>query len=614
MLRSKIELSDSKPMLCIDGKPTTAMAYTTYFEERSGFRDFINAGYRIFFVNASFTTLPINTYTAFSPFRVGIFDDPSKEDYREFEDAVEKILEECPEAIIFPRINISMPRWWVDAHPDDVTPVDKGGYREALASEAFRRDGKELLIRFINRVKNADYSDRIGGWQICGGMTQEWFHFDYKGGICMGIEKQYRDFVKESYGKDDAVLPNLADYLYTGSGYDEDENRRHYALFANLSVAKTIDHFAKAIKDETDHEQIVGTFYGYSFECNQTVLFGSHALRSVIDSENLDFFSSPNAYTMNRAFGIDWADMMPVDSLKLHGKLCFMECDIRTYLTRAIQEVRPGEYPDGIYRTKDGTSVWVGPPTCELSIEALRKCFAHQLSKGSAIWWFDMWGGWYSDSAIMAEVDKMKKLYDRELQGKPSPISSEVILFADESAYASLYSKSPELDGISATRTAIGNTGVPYDSYMAEDAPTVLAKYKAAVFAMPIPSEAGKRAMELCERMGIPYLSASAEHIALSTDEIRDFYKKSGIHIYTDEKDVIYIGNGYLGLHTATAGERLLKLPRPLSVSPIFGTDIEPMITDTIALNADKHTTILLKLDESSAYIKDKTQNGEHYE
>ena len=598
MLRSKINSESGKPILYIDGVPTTAMAYTTYFDERSRHEDFINAGYRIFFVNASFTTLPINTYTAFSPFRVGIFENADKEDYSEFENAVRSILSFCPDAIIFPRINISMPRWWVEAHPDDVTPVVKGGYREALASEAFRRDGASLLLRFIKHVRSAEYSDRIGGWQICGGMTQEWFHFDYCGGICNAVRKPYRDFVKERYGTDDGELPNLSDYLYTGVGYNESENLRRYSLFTNLEVAKTVDHFAKTVKEATDREQVVGVFYGYSFECNQTVLFGSHALRALIDSENLDFFSSPNAYTNNRAFGIDWADMMPVDSLRLHGKLCFMECDIRTYLTRAIQEVRPGEYPDGIYRTTDGTSVWKGPPTLELSVEAIRKCFIHQLTKGSAIWWFDMWGGWYEDGTLMRELEKMKRIYDSELTSNSALLPREVVLFADESAYAQLFNKSPQLDGIGATRTAIGSTGVPYDTYMVEDAPRVLAKYKAAVFAMPTQSDAGNAAIALCKQMEIPFIRASIERPTLSEDEIIDFLKKHDVHFYTDEKDVAYVGNGYVGLHAASGGEKLLKLPRPLSVTPIFGADADKKITDSISFRIEKNASVLFKIEE----------------
>ena len=102
MLRSNIERKNGVPRLLIYGQHTTAMAYTTYFEERSRYEDFIQAGYRIFFVNVSLTASPINSaVTGFTPFRVGVFEDPNNPDYSEFEDAVYKILRTCPEAIIF---------------------------------------------------------------------------------------------------------------------------------------------------------------------------------------------------------------------------------------------------------------------------------------------------------------------------------------------------------------------------------------------------------------------------------------------------------------------------------------------------------------------------------
>ena len=82
MLRSEIKLINGAPTLLIDGKAKVPMAYTTYFEERSCCSDFAKAGYKIFFVNASFTILPINSYaTGFSPFRVGIFEDNENPDF-----------------------------------------------------------------------------------------------------------------------------------------------------------------------------------------------------------------------------------------------------------------------------------------------------------------------------------------------------------------------------------------------------------------------------------------------------------------------------------------------------------------------------------------------------
>lgn len=596
MLKSFIKPCRGLPSLFIDGKQTSAVAYTTYFEERARYSDFIKAGYRIFFINLSFTMLPINPETLFTPFTVGVFDDKDRPDYSEFETSVRNILKECPEAVIIPRIYISMPRWWVDANPSDVIATPKGDLREAMFSEKFRTDASKMLAEVVNHIKSSDYSPRIGGWMICGGHTQEWFYRGFDGGIGETAIEPYKRHIKETYGEDGAVLPTRADYGYLGNPRQTCENAKRYALFCNLEIAKTIDIFAEVIKRETSYEQIVGTFYGYAFEA-RIPLFGTYALRHLLTSRNIDFFSSPNAYTRAREFGIDWADMMPVDAIKHHGKLPFMECDIRTCLTDSVQKARPGRYPDDIY-TVNGVTVWVGPPTPELSRDALRKCFAHQLTRGSAIWWFDMWGGWYDHPLMMDALKSMKTIYDKGLSCTKAQPSAEVAFFADEQCYPVNMGGSPQLNAIKETRTAMGNTGAPYDSCMVEDAEQILKNYKAAVFPFAVPSEVGERAMALCERLGIPYLRATEEHFELTKEEIRNFLKASGVHIYNENYDVVYAGCGYVALHSKFQGKKALTLPQKLKVTPIFGAEDVTVCENVISFDLAENGTALFEVEK----------------
>lgn len=594
MLKSYVKEHNGLPTLFVEGKPTAAMAYTTYFEERARYTDFIEAGFKIFFVNISLTMLPINPDTLFTPFTVGVFEDEHKRDYSEFENSVRKIVSECPDAIIFPRIYVSMPKWWIDSHPNSVIATPKGDLREAMFSEEFRCDASKMLAELVGHIKNADYASRIGGWMICGATTQEWYYRGVDGGLGETAKEPYRLWVKENYGDEDAPLPERADYGYKGDPYQRNENAKRYALFCNLKMAETVDIFAKVIKDETNREQVVGAFYGYTFEA-RIPLFGTYALRKLLVSDNLDFFSSPNAYTRSREFGIDWADMMPVGSIKHHGKLPFIECDIRTCLTGSVQSARPGRYPDDIY-TVNGATVWVGPPTPELSREALRKSFAHQLTNGSAIWWFDMWGGWYAHPLLMDEMIKMRGIYEKGLCKKQGLPSSQIVFFADEQSYAGALGGSPQLNAIKETRTAMGSVGAPYDSLDVVDAKDALGNYKAAIFPFSTPSEAGLKAMELCDKLGIPTLKATPDHCELTKEEIREFLQKTDVHLYTDGFDVVYAGCGYVALHSAEGGKKLIRLPQKLEVTHVFGAESFKVCDNEISFDLSPNGTAMFEV------------------
>ena len=599
-MNSHIECRGGYPRLLIDDTIVPAMAYTTYFEEYSCHEDFIRAGYRIFFVNVYFTMSPINSRgTGFTPASAGVFEDPAHEDYSVFEDTIRDILHLCPDAFIFPRIYISMPPWWVEEHMDECILTNKGGWRENLFSESFRRDACLLLTRLVRHIQASDYAGNVAGWQLCAGNTQEWFHPDLFGSLSPTAAEPYRKWAEETYGIKDAVLPAASEYQNNGTSLCESENARRYAEFANVSVAETLEIFAKKMKELTGYRQVVGAFYGYSFEfCPQ--LWGTHAMRIVVNSPALDFLSSPNSYHGNRPFGIDWSDMLPVDTIRHHGKIAFIECDIRTCRTRNLSEARPDRYPADMYPSGAG-SVWAGPPTPELSREALRKCFAHQLTHGNAIWWFDMWGGWYHDPIMMEALADMKRIYDDTAEIPADFPASEVVLFADERAAANLRIYAPLSSAVVQTRVAMGNTGVPYDSCLVEDAPALLEHYRAAVFTAPVPSEAGLAAMAHCRELGIPFLAASEEHPAFTPEELRTFFGSAGVHIWADGGDVVYAGSGYAALHTAAGGEKCLRLPTVCRVVPIFGTDIAPQTTNCIRFRLEDNTTALFSVHCSGA-------------
>lgn len=190
-------------------------------------------------------------------------------------------------------------------------------------------------------------------------------------------EKGFQQFciwMKEKYGKTNVPVITKDDLFKPG--FNETVSR--YGEFCCETAAAAVEHFCKTLKSLINNEQIVGAFYGYNAFVNDTLL-GLFGLRHIIDSPYIDFFSSPCCYDCNRKLGIDWGDMIAEKSLKLHNKLYFVECDIRTSLTKRMQESRPGWYTGDYFKLVDdegNKTVWSGPDTLELSISAIRKAFA----------------------------------------------------------------------------------------------------------------------------------------------------------------------------------------------------------------------------------------------
>ncbi len=593
MLKTKIEFINDKPVINVNGEHLSPLAYTTYFDECGEWSDFIKSGYKMFFVNVSFTDLPINNSSGFTPFRTGVFEGDVP-DYSEFDETIENIISDCPDALIFPRINISMPRKWLKENPFETVDT-KSGARESLYSDLFMRDGSELLITLVTHIRSANYAHRIAGYQLCGGTTQEWMHHDLFGSYSqMGMEK-FRQWCLKKHGIKDIKIPEREDF---DSGVLTEEIKKYYE-FCNETPSKTIEHFAKVLKNFIKNEQIVGVFYGYSAYVNLQ-LWGLHGLSNVINSPYIDFFSSPCCYDNNRELGIDWGDMLPADSVKLHEKMYFVECDIRTHLTRRMQDSRPGKYPDDklpLYDSNGNKTVWCGPDTQELSISALRKAFAHQITKGSGIWWFDMWGGWYHNERLLDELLEMKLIYDKskDKNTENSP-TAETVLFIDEKAYANIPQGNYLLNTVNHHRIKMSFSGIPFDMCLVEDAEKVINKYKCAIFTAPRPTENGKKAIEICKKHSMPYISSTEEKPFYNTDELRNFLVSAGVHCYNTDGAVFYCGNGFLGVHTVSEDEIKITLPKKYKIRPLLETDGTVFETDVVTISAPKHSTKIFEI------------------
>ena len=80
---------------------------------------------------------------------LGVFEN-DEPDYSEFESIVRKILKACPDALIFPRINIAMPQKWLDENIYETVETPNGN-RESLFSDRFLNDGASFLKQLVSQ-------------------------------------------------------------------------------------------------------------------------------------------------------------------------------------------------------------------------------------------------------------------------------------------------------------------------------------------------------------------------------------------------------------------------------------------------------------------------------
>jgi len=535
VIQSSIRKKDETIVFEINGEIVSPYAYMTYFTEKAAYDDFSAAGVTLFSVPVFFSSCTIQERGPIPAFSKGIFDEETP-DYTIADRLFKEILDKCPQAYIFPRVNLSLPYRWEKENPDELCDTAfTQNRRPCFSSDKWAEETKRLLGLLIDHIENSSYRDRVCGYQLAGGNTEEWFSFDQNG----SVGKRSR----EKFAQRMAAM---------GKSGDDAE---YYAYLSQIT-AERICEFADYAKEKTQHRLVVGAFYGYTFETPDRTSC-HHALETVLRSDSVDFLCSPVSYMENRKAGIDHPYMLPLDSLKLHGKLYFSENDTRTHLT-----VPPYDIPHF------NRPVWM-PREKWLSVENMKQHFARAITHGHGLWWFDMWGGWYRYPLYMEMIREFGEIMANAVNGEMKSVS-EVAVLADESAFCQIDND----DGAavcSRIRHTLGLMGTPYDSYLASDYDEIRGRYKALILLAPRMTPILKRIAE----ENPACLIITVENCAITSAELREYCRSRGVHIYSNRDAVVYVNNRYLFLHTASVGKAELSLPEGWKLTQIAGDCVE---------------------------------------
>ena len=531
MSESYVKSIDGTPRLYINGAAADTFAYITYITENNRYADFAAAGYRLFSVPVFFGKNRLNENSGLDVFTDGIFDgdEPS---FSIIDEDIARILNACPDAYILPRVNVSLSRRWELEHPDELCSQKKDGRagRASFASEIWLGEVRRELAIFIEHVMSAEYSEHIVGFQIAGGNTEEWLPLDDNG-------------ISGRRAMDRFVRSLAKSHIRYREGDEHDE---YFYRFYSELVADTICLLAGDVKGLTDRRLVVGTFYGYTLECPYQTM-GHHSLWQVLDCEDVDFICSPISYSEVRRLGRDHPYMLPVDSVRLHGKLYFSENDTRTHLSRPINDTPHYTAP-----------IWYGPDKSG-SIEAIKLHAARALVRGHSAWWFDMWGGWFDDEDYMSLISKLKALADANKR-LPTSTTAEVAVFVDEWVLAAVSDPEISTRVCFNIREALGKMGAPYDIYLVDDLSYAIDEYdyRAAIILEPLRSVYTMTARDILEREGIPTFTVTPKNADVSPSELRTFIRDAGAHVYVERDAVVCAGDSFLMLHTVEEGDHLI--------------------------------------------------------
>ena len=617
------------PTLFVNGLPYPPYAYMSYLGSGEYYREAALSGIHLYNIPAYLGDRGINSGSGIGPFRSPLWTGEDAYDFSGLIKDFKEILDADPEAKVIIRLHLDPPIWWEQKNPDVVCELPDGSsFRTSFSSQKWQEEAGHILKICIEWLLDSEYSDPLIGIHVAGGSTEEWFYhfkehfYDQNPARLLA----FQSWLRVRYQGDIKILQSawnnpqinftmvqLADISGTDQREEwldplKDQNVIDTYRFHAETMADHIAYFCKIVKETSKGCLLTGAFYGYHYFVTDPRR-GHGALDKLLACADLDYLSSPNDY--NRVVGEDWPPMAAMESIKLHGKLWLAENDTRTSITTLLKDQAPEVCPPGQYES----GVWLGPPDMATSVALLWKNSGRMLTHGYGGWWFDMWGGWFSDPELL-DVLKKTQQYHNKYPSREEPMTeSQVCVMVDEELSFWDASTGSLTNEILSNRYSLGKTGAPYDLYLRSDFDSLSnTKYK-VIWLMGILElkEEELSRVEAWRKQGITVLWTDGNGTSIfkgseavsrvdgklkwQASQLRELWKEAGVHIYLDSDDVLYIGRGWLCVHTVNGGEKVVTLPCYAQVTDPSTGQIISESSKQIELNLDPGSTTLYKVD-----------------
>jgi len=397
---------------------------------------------------------------------------PGEYDFDRVDRRIRAIVSANPNALIFPRVKLNPPGWWLKEHPDEITRDGDGkpSQQVSLASRAWEDAYERMLRDMIRHMEASDYAGHIIGYHPAGGGSSEWFWWGDSGKIdySPAAVRRFRQWLSDDYGGDVEALrrawgdpqatfdaaqpPPLSLRQATPHGLFRDPVKGRWAIdyrrFLSAMVSHNITRSCRIVKEETDGDKLAGVFYGYSLYCLNTD--GFQGLEEVLGCPDVDFLAAPTAYDRRRGGEAGSFISAYTASYRLHNKVYWDEVDTRTHLFPGHVSYRTESLPE--------------------TLAVLRRAAGQSLSRGTSLWWFLLAGNaTFHQAEVMEDVARLRDACEEALQADRESVA-DVAVFADERSMHLCAGNNDLRRAL--TRDALDELacmGAPYDLYLLPD-------------------------------------------------------------------------------------------------------------------------------------------------
>lgn len=450
----------------IDGQLFEPLSFKSFRPTARNVSDFAKAGVKLFSILSSGMISMLNVpYSLYGESWVG----DHQYDLDVIDKQIELFRENAPGCYFALMIQLDTRPWYLEQHPGLAYTFTN--LSQTIADETWRRDAADYMKTVIAHVEEK-YGDIFYGYFLLCGFTTEWFSQFDEEAPSPSKEAAYRAWL----GDESAVIPSKDKLDPDPSlAFVPEETRREvstYRQFHAELIADSILWFASEAQSILKHKKLLGMYFGYLFELNGPRLWnaGHLAYEKIFTSPDIDMISSPSSYGY-RAVDSTSAFMVTYDTLDLHDKLYYLEFDHITHLSPA--KVADVLIPGGHNKLKNQTE----------TLNVMQRDFMLCLAKGAALWWFDMFEGWFYSDEMMGAIRDMIALQTR-LSALPMRSAAEILVIASGEALYGV-NKNSEINTVclGAQREGLARMGAPYDVYSACDADKIdLDRYKLVIF------------------------------------------------------------------------------------------------------------------------------------